>query len=76
MNGELRRLPDALALARAALNLVRFNVALSIAIKLLVFVLVLFGYSTMWLAVLADVGTTLVVTANGMRMLNWRAAAN
>ena len=74
MNGELRRLPDVLALARAALNLVRFNVGFSIAIKLLVFVLVLLGYSTMWLAVLADVGTTLVVTANGMRMLNWRAS--
>ena len=74
MNGELRRLPDVLALARAALNLVRINVGFSIAIKLLVFVLVLLGYSTMWLAVLADVGTTLVVTANGMRMLNWRAS--
>ncbi len=75
MNGELSRLPAVLALAKAALGLVRFNVALSIAIKLLVFVLVLLGYSTMWLAVLADVGTTLVVTANGMRMLNWRAAS-
>jgi len=50
---------------------VRFNVALSIAIKLVFFVLVLLGSGSMWLAVLADVGTSLLVTANGMRLLRW-----
>jgi Cd2+/Zn2+-exporting ATPase len=50
---------------------VRFNVALSIAIKLIFFVLVLFGGGSMWLAVLADMGTSLLVTANGMRLLRW-----
>ncbi len=71
MNGDLRRLPDALALAKAALRSVRANVIFSIAVKVLVFGLVLLGYGTMWLAVLADVGTTLIVTLNGMRLLRW-----
>ncbi len=72
MSGDLRRLADALALAKAALNSVRLNVGFSIAVKLFVFGLVLVGYGTMWLAVLADVGTTLIVTLNGMRMLGWK----
>jgi Cd2+/Zn2+-exporting ATPase len=65
----LRQLPFAVRLARAAMRTVRFNVALSIAIKLVFFVLVLLGSGSMWLAVLADVGTSLLVTANGMRLL-------
>jgi len=73
MGGDLRRLPDAVALAKTALRAVRANVAFSIVVKLLVFGLVLVGYGTMWLAVLADVGTTLLVTLNGMRLLSWKA---
>ena len=65
----LRQLPFAVRLARAAMRTVRVNVALSIAIKLVFFVLVLLGSGSMWLAVLADVGTSLLVTANGMRLL-------
>jgi Cd2+/Zn2+-exporting ATPase len=44
-------------------------VALSIAIKVVFFVLVLIGSGSMWLAVLADMGTSLLVTINGMRLL-------
>ena len=65
----LRQLPFAVRLARAAMGTVRFNVTLSIAIKLVFFLLVLLGSGSMWLAVLADVGTSLLVTANGMRLL-------
>jgi Cd2+/Zn2+-exporting ATPase len=50
---------------------VRTNVVLSIGIKLAFLVLVLFGLGSMWLAVLADVGTSLLVTLNGMRLLRW-----
>ena len=72
MSGDLGRLPDALALAKAALRLVRVNVAFSIIVKLMVFGLVLVGYGTMWLAVLADVGTTLIITVNEIRILGWK----
>ena len=65
----LRQLPFAVRLARAALRTVRINVAVSIGIKLVFFVLVLVGSGSMWLAVLADMGTSLLVTANGMRLL-------
>jgi Cd2+/Zn2+-exporting ATPase len=69
LGDDLRQLPFAVRLARSAMNTVRFNVALSIAIKLVFFVLVLIGSGSMWLAVLADMGTSLLVTANGMRLL-------
>ena len=69
LGDDLRQLPFVLRLARSAMNTVRFNVALSIAIKLVFFVLVLIGSGSMWLAVLADMGTSLLVTANGMRLL-------
>lgn len=69
LGNDLRQLPFALKLSRAAMATVRTNVALSIGIKLIFLVLVLLGLGTMWMAVLADVGTSLLVTANGMRLL-------
>lgn len=69
LGDDLRQLPFAVRLARAAMSTVRFNVAFSIAVKLLFFVLVLLGSGSMWLAVLADVGTSILVTLNGMRLL-------
>ncbi len=71
LGDDLRQLPFAVRLARAAMRTVRVNVAVSIGIKLAFFVLVLLGSGSMWLAVLADVGTSLLVTANGMRLLRW-----
>ena len=69
LGDDLRQLPFAVRLARSAMRTVRVNVALSIGIKVVFFVLVLIGSGSMWLAVLADMGTTLLVTANGMRLL-------
>jgi Zn2+/Cd2+-exporting ATPase len=69
LGDDLRQLPFAIRLARSAMNTVRFNVAFSIAVKLIFFVLVLLGTGSMWLAVLADMGTSLLVTLNGMRLL-------
>jgi Cd2+/Zn2+-exporting ATPase len=71
LGDDLRQLPFALKLSRAAMATVRTNVALSIGIKLAFLALVLFGLGSMWLAVLADVGTSLLVTLNGMRLLRW-----
>lgn len=69
LGDDLRQLPFAVRLARQAMNTVRANVALSIGIKLVFFVLVLIGTGSMWLAVLADMGTSLLVSLNGMRLL-------
>ena len=49
---------------------IRVNVALSIGIKIIFLILVLAGLGTMWMAVLADMGTSVLVTLNGMRLLN------
>lgn len=71
MSDDLRRLPFALSLSRAARNTIWVNVFVSIAIKLIFFVLVLLGVGTMWMAVLADMGTSLLVTLNGMRLIRF-----
>jgi Zn2+/Cd2+-exporting ATPase len=73
MADDLRKLPFAFRLSRRAMRTIRFNIALSIAVKLVFLALVLLGLGTMWLAVLADVGTSLLVTLNGMRLLAARA---
>ena len=72
MSDDLRQLPFALGLSRAAMRTVGINVALSIGIKLVFLALVLAGVGTMWMAVLADMGTSLLVTLNGMRLLGYR----
>ncbi|MCL4506828.1 MAG: heavy metal translocating P-type ATPase [Chloroflexi bacterium] len=71
MTDDLSRLPYAIRLSHAALATIKANIALSIAIKLLFLAVVLLGFGTMWLAVLADVGVSLVVTLNGMRLLGY-----
>jgi Cd2+/Zn2+-exporting ATPase len=75
MSADLRRLPFAIRLSRAALRTVNTNIALSLGTKLIFVVLVLLGLGTMWMAVLADVGTALLVTLNGMRLLRYPSAA-
>ncbi len=72
MSDSLERLPFALRLSRATMRVIRQNVALAIGIKLLFLVAVLLGVGTMWLAVLADVGASILVTLNGMRMLKYK----
>jgi Zn2+/Cd2+-exporting ATPase len=72
MNDDLSRLPFALRLSRATMRTIQINVALSIGIKLAFVALVLAGLGTMWMAVLADMGTSLLVTLNGMRLLKYR----
>ena len=72
MADDLRKLPFAVRLSRATMRTVRTNLTLSIAVKLFFLGLAVFGLGSMWLAVLADVGTSLVVTLNGMRLLSYR----
>jgi Zn2+/Cd2+-exporting ATPase len=72
MSDDLRQLPFAISLSRAAMTTVGVNIGLSLAIKLAFLVLVLAGLGTMWMAVIADVGTSLLVTLNGMRLLGYR----
>lgn len=72
MGDDLRQLPFALGLAKFARRLIRENVGISFAVKALFLGLALFGATSLWLAILADVGTSLLVTLNGMRVLKYR----
>ncbi|MGQ9874926.1 MAG: heavy metal translocating P-type ATPase [Chloroflexus sp.] len=73
LGGDLRQLPFAVALSRQTMRTITANVVFSIGIKLIFIVLVLAGLGTMWMAVLADVGASLLVTLNGIRLLGFRA---
>ncbi|MCA9928321.1 MAG: heavy metal translocating P-type ATPase, partial [Anaerolineales bacterium] len=69
MKDNLSRLPFVIRLSRSMMNTIRFNIGLSIGIKLLFLLIVILGFGSMWLAVLADMGTSLLVTLNGTRLL-------
>ncbi len=67
MGGDLRQLPFAVRLSRFARRLIRQNVIISLGTKLVFILLAMAGLTSLWLAVLADVGVSLVVTLNGLR---------
>jgi Cd2+/Zn2+-exporting ATPase len=69
MADDLSRLPFAVRLSRATMRIIRQNVAVSLGIKAVFLLLVLAGLGSMWLAVFADMGASLLVTLNGMRLL-------
>jgi Zn2+/Cd2+-exporting ATPase len=68
MQDDLAKLAEAVVLSRAAERIIRQNVAVSILIKGLFVLLAPFGLVALWLAVLADMGTSLAVTLNGLRL--------
>lgn len=69
MGDDLTKIPYALSLSRRTMTVIKQNIALSLGIKALVLLLTLFGLTYLWMAILADVGATLVVAANGLRLL-------
>jgi Cd2+/Zn2+-exporting ATPase len=69
LGDDLRRIPQALRLGRRTRAIVRQNVALSLAVKGLVLALALLGHASLWAAVGADVGASLLVIGNGLRLL-------
>jgi Cd2+/Zn2+-exporting ATPase len=69
MADDLSRLPLAMKLSRRALGVVKQNIGLSLLIKAVFLALALFGYATLWMAVFADMGASLIVILNGMRLL-------
>ena len=69
MQDDLSHVPLALRMARKSRAIIKQNIALSLALKLAFLALAIPGIATLWMAVLADVGATLLVTLNGMRLL-------
>ncbi len=69
MGDDIRQLPFAIKLSQATMRTIWVNVAFSIGIKLIFLLLILLGHGSLWLAVFADMGASLLVTINGMRLL-------
>jgi Cd2+/Zn2+-exporting ATPase len=74
MGDDLRKLPFAVRLGRRTLRIIRFNVAFSLATKVLFLVLATVGMATLWMGVAADMGASLLVIGNSLRLLTRRAA--
>lgn len=70
MSDDLSRLPWLVRHSRATLTIIRQNITFSIAVKLLFTVLTIVGLASLWGAIAADVGASLLVVLNGLRLLN------
>lgn len=69
MNDDLSQLAKAIALGKRALGVIRFNIAFALGLKAVFLLLALSGYSSMWMAIAADTGATLLVILNSLRLL-------
>jgi Cd2+/Zn2+-exporting ATPase len=69
MSDELLKLPYALRLARATLRNIKTNVAISLVLKAAFLVMAVGGVATLWMAILADTGASVIVVANALRLL-------
>ena len=69
MADDLGKLPFTLKLSRKALTIIKQNITFSLGIKLVALLLVIPGWLTLWIAIFADMGATLIVTLNGLRLL-------
>ncbi|MDA5110528.1 heavy metal translocating P-type ATPase [Brevibacillus thermoruber] len=70
MADDLNKLPYTMSLSRKTLNIIKQNITFSLGIKLLALILIVPGWLTLWMAIFADMGATLVVTLNSLRLLN------
>jgi Cd2+/Zn2+-exporting ATPase len=72
MSDELLKLPYALRLARATVRNIKSNVVASLLLKAAFLVLAMTGTATLWMAVLADTGASVIVVLNALRLLRAR----
>jgi Cd2+/Zn2+-exporting ATPase len=69
MNDELDKIPFAIHLSMRAMRIMRFNIAFSLTVKAIFLVLAAVGMANLWMAIAADMGTSLTVLANSMNLL-------
>ena len=72
MGDDLSAVPDTIRLARRTTRVIWQNIVFSIVVKAIFLVLAPLGLVSLWLAVFADMGTSLLVTANGLRLYRQR----
>lgn len=73
MNDELAKIPEVMRLSTALHGVLWQNISAALGIKLVFLVMALMGVATMWMAVFADVGASLLVVLNSLRLLRFRS---
>ncbi len=72
MSDDLSRVPYLVHLSRATMSIIRQNIVLALAVKTLALITIFPGWLTLWMAVIADMGASLLVTLNALRLLYLR----
>lgn len=72
MHDDLSKLPIAIKIARKSLSIIHFNIVMAIVVKILVLLLGIIGISSIWFAIFADVGVTLLAILNSFRISRLR----
>lgn len=70
MEDDLNKLPFTISLSRRALQIIKQNISFSLGLKIIALLLVIPGWLTLWMAIIADVGATLIVVSNSMRLMS------
>ncbi len=70
MGDDLTKLPFTMKLSRRALTIIKQNIGFSLGLKAVALLLVIPGWLTLWMAIFADMGATLLVTLNALRLLH------
>ncbi|MBS3899014.1 MAG: cadmium-translocating P-type ATPase [Dethiobacter sp.] len=73
LSDDLRKIPFLIDLSRKTVKVVRQNIAIALLMKGLVIMLAFPGWLSLWFAILADMGVSLLVTMNGMRLLVYQS---
>lgn len=68
LSNRLGILPKCIQIARKSMNIIRFNISVSLFIKFVVLFLGFIGFAPMWVAILADTGVTLLTVLNSLRI--------
>jgi Zn2+/Cd2+-exporting ATPase len=69
MDDDLRKIPAFISLSRNTASILKQNIALALVIKAIFLAVTFAGFATMWMAVFADMGVSLLVVFNGLRLL-------
>jgi len=69
MDDDISKLPYTIDLSKRALNIIKQNISFAFLLKIIALLLVIPGWLTLWIAIIADVGATLLVVVNSMRLM-------
>lgn len=74
MSDDLQKIPESVQIARKTVAIIRQNIAIALVLKLIFLTLAIFGLATLWMAIAADMGASLIVIFNALRLLGRQKA--